>query len=376
MATDRKRRDFLRAAALLGTASILSDETFPAYRREPNPNRADAGGEWPALLASWEEDAIYRVGLWTPGYEHAALSLPDRLHGLLPDPLHAHQAIGVARRPGAYILRFDVVEARAVAWEKIPPDRVLNGHAVFSTDGKTLYTSESTSDGNGVIGVRDARTLRKIREFSSNGIEPHELCVDADGSLLIANGGVLTLAATGRIAVDPTRIDSSLVRSDPMRGQLIRKWRLADPHLSIRHLARTDDGIVGIALQAHHERADERNRAPLFACLDRESLRLGDAPRDIELRDYGGDVTPLLTNGKSAFAVSCTRAGLVGSWDPAGCWLGAWTIDRPCALTSWKGEMLAASDTGEVCRFATIRVRPLETMQTSLRFDNHMTTYA
>jgi hypothetical protein len=153
--------------------------------------------------------------------------LPARSHGLLLDPLDSSQAIAVARRPGEYILRFNVRSLRTTILREPEFDRVFEGHAAFSADGQTLYSSESDRDsGQGLVGVRDSVTLAKRGEFATHGIGPHALLVDDDGSLLVANGGILTLPETGRIKRNIERMDPSLVRLAAADGQLLGQWRL------------------------------------------------------------------------------------------------------------------------------------------------------
>ena len=92
-----------------------------------------------------------------------------------------------------------------------------------------------------MVGVRHARTLEKLAEWPTHGIDAHELIWDLHSpggpTLLVANGGVPTAPETGRSKRDLHRMDSSLVRLDATTGRLMGQWRLQDPRLSLRHLA-------------------------------------------------------------------------------------------------------------------------------------------
>jgi hypothetical protein len=62
---------------------------------------------------------------------------------------------------------------------------------VVSGHGDVIYTTETDSKtGRGRIGVRDARSLKKLAEWDSHGLEPHQLLLDDTGHLMIANGGI------------------------------------------------------------------------------------------------------------------------------------------------------------------------------------------
>ena len=89
------------------------------------------------------------------------------------------------------------------------------------------------SAARGRIGVRDAKTLQRLDTWDSHGIEPHQLLVDRQGALMIANGGIPRTLADKKF--DLERMESSLVRLDGRSGKLLRRWQLADPRLSGRH---------------------------------------------------------------------------------------------------------------------------------------------
>jgi hypothetical protein len=122
----------------------------------------------------------------------AALDVPTRAHGVWAEA--GGTLLAVARRPGDWLLRWrpDAAQGgKAIAWGWIEPDRAFNGHVIASPDGKRLYTTETNLEtGQGLIGLRDAATLEKTGEWPTHGMDPHELLLDADGSLVVANGGI------------------------------------------------------------------------------------------------------------------------------------------------------------------------------------------
>lgn len=138
----------------------------------------------------------------------------------------------------------------------------FDGHAVFSTDGTALFTTQSAIAGQfGQIVVYDLASGRVSRHFPSHGIEPHELIwLQPDQLLAIGNGGIVD-----RRSADP--IDSSLVLINAADGSLCRQWILDDEleTLSIRHLASLTGDRVAFAAQDQDAATDVR---PLLGIAD------------------------------------------------------------------------------------------------------------
>ena len=245
-----------------------------------------------------------------------AVALPGRAHGLLAEL--GGGLLVVAMRPGTWLLRIDG-EGRAVrrlTLDDEPGGRRLAGHVLPSADGQWLYTTETDADQNGWIGVRERHSLRKVDEWPTQGIDPHQLVLDGEGRLVVANGGILRTPDGRKRDLD--RMAPSLSRLDPRNGTLVGQWRLADPRLSLRHLAWTE-GTQGplLALQAEHDDPARRMQAPVLAVWNGRELSL---PTGVaEAQGYAGDIAPVPGGG---FALSGQRANCAVVWRP----------DRPEAL--------------------------------------------
>ena len=368
MATDLQRRAWLRAAL---AAALLPTST--ALRAAPAPLR---------LAAAWQTEAREsQLGVLAARGEDFAiestLGLPGRAHGLMQEA--AGCVLAVARRPGDWLLRWDPARG-SEQWQWIESDRAFTGHVIASADGRRLYTPETDlASGQGLVGVRDAASLEKLAEWPTHGCDPHALLLDAQGRLVVANGGIETRPETGRRKLAPGRMDPSLVRLDARDGALLGQWRLPDPRLSIRHLAWAQRSagaapLLGIALQAEHEDAATRATAPTLALFDGDALRLAQpghaASPDVPLAGYGGDIAAL----GDGFAVSCPRAagGGVALWEADGRWRGFVPLAEACALAPdrdaraavWLGGRHAAMPCD---RGAAFRARALP----GLALDNH-----
>nr|WP_145547967.1 DUF1513 domain-containing protein [Variovorax boronicumulans] len=325
------------------------------------------------LLAAWQcepqdtaEAARYQIGLLAAQADALvvarALDVPTRAHGLLAEA--GGTVLAVARRPGDWLLRWRPGEAEPqTAW--IEPDRAFNGHVVASGDGRRLYTTETDLEtGAGLVGVRDAATLEKQEEWPTHGMDPHELVLDADGSMLVANGGIPTLPETGRLKIGLERMDASLVRLHTQGGALLGQWRLADPRLSLRHLAwgGADGRLLGIALQAEHDDAAAKQAAPLLALFDGKTLRTAAAP--LPLAGYGGDIA--WANG--GFAVSTPKVDGFARWGADGRWQGFTALTEACALAAEPGRLWAGGrEEALVAEAAGLAARPVP----ALWLDNH-----
>ena len=276
-----------------------------------------------AIGAAWRgpaEGDPHQVGVLEVNWSAPALrvrhavTVPSRPHGLLPEADDA--LLAVALRPGRWLMRIDS-EGRVVA--QVAPDdagrTTFGGHVVASRDGRWLYTTETdVADRRGRIGVRDARTLRKVDQWLTHGVEPHQLVVAADGRLLVANGGIHRDADDRKRDLD--RMDSSLVCLDGRSGAPLGQWRAPDPRLSIRHIAfgtPTDSAapLLGLALQAEHDEPARRAEAPALAIWDGASLRV--PAGQAAAAGYAGDIAAAVDGG---FVISNAFAHRAWLWRP------------------------------------------------------------
>lgn len=322
------KREFLRHLGTAGAVAILPRLALAA------PSAATARADDIRLIAAWRSlhalapDGTARgpaqdkptdyVGILAPDWQRgqvriqSAVPVPARVHGLLAEGDGGF--IACANRPGTWLLRCDA-DGRIAARHDLGDEtggRTLNGHAVFDPSGEWLLTTESEADTTqGWVSVRRRDTLRKEAQWSTRGIEPHELAFDADGQLLVANGGILRAAGDRKRDLD--RMDSSLVRLDARSGERLGQWWLDDKRLSLRHLAigtaAGERPLVGIALQAEHADAAERAAAPILAIWNGDELTL--PSRETLGGGYCGDIAVGPDRG---FYLSAERRNLVARW--------------------------------------------------------------
>ncbi len=346
---------------LRGTAAAVLASQLPSHA---------ATHPQATLLTAWVAGDQAMAGLWQPGRAPRGVTLPNRAHEVLALPGasgRAGQALAVARRPGEFLLRFDARRAHALQWHEMELDRFLCGHAAFSADGQTLYTPEFDAEsGAGLIVERDPLSLKKRREYSSGGIGPHAMMVEPEGTLLVANGGLLILPETGRRKLNREHMASNLARLDAKTGRVVDSWRVDDAFLSLRHIARTPDGRIAIASQAEHTDDMARRAAPLISLLGAQGLRPVALPPGLLLEGYAGDIAHV--NGRG-FVASATRAGQLAWWSEEGRWLGQQSLARASAIAVRGTQWLASGDAGGLR--GVVDGAALDTRAAGLRWDNH-----
>lgn len=244
-----------------------------------------------------------------------SLTLPSRAHGLLAES--DGSLVVCAMRPGRWLLRCDAQgrPLQRVAVDEERGDQRLDGHAAASADGAWLYTTQSDAQGRGFVAVRERESLRKVDEWPTHGTDPHQLLLDDNGDLMLANGGIARTPDGRKRDLD--RMASSLVRLDGRNGALRGQWTLSDPRLSLRHLAwgrPAADGaprLLGVALQAEHDDTAQRASAPMLALWDGRALRAVAASS--AGGGYAGDIA---SAGQGGFALSNHKVRRAFAWWP------------------------------------------------------------
>ena len=244
--------------------------------------------------------------------------LPDRAHGIAVTP-DGRQAAVFSRRPGDYLFILDLDSGRTVRQQKAAPGRFFNGHGVFIDH--TLYVSETSTtepesrypQGTGLIGVYDAtQEFRRVAEFASHGLDPHDIRAVDSNTLVVANGGLLTHPDAPRVKLNLATMQPSIAYLDAKSGHLISSHQLAPElhQLSIRHLAITADQTVVVAMQYE---GPSMHRPPLVAFhrQGESALRLQMLPESwlASMRNYCGSVA--VDADGTHFAISSPRGGCV-----------------------------------------------------------------
>lgn len=380
------RRRFLAAGGALAATCTLPSATAAGS--------ADEAPRW--LGARADRDGRFHATCFdTAGRLRFEYALPTRGHGMA---VHAArgEVVMCARRPGDWLVVLDFSDGTLLHPVTAAPGRFFNGHAVFI--GDLLYASETATaagpasaatfpaatsspptPGDGVIGVYDARAAyRRLGEFPSHGLDPHDLrAIDAN-TLVVANGGLLTHPDAPRVKLNVDTMAPSLAYFDARDGRLTSLHALAPElhQLSIRHLAVAADRTLVVAMQYEGPATD---RPPLIGlhppgATELELLALPE-PALASLRNYCGSAAVDATGHIAG--ISSPRGGQTLLYDiPArrliaslpladGCGIAADGHAGGFVLTSGLGSILRAQAGGDA---APINSAALGASQ----WDNHL----
>lgn len=298
---------FLAASALLPTG-IAQSRTVRA-----NTDRL-------YLNAYGSKSGFGVAGFDAAGHIRYSLALPGRGHSFARN---RDVAVAFSRRPGDYAVVFETWTGKERQRIAAAEDRSFCGHGAFAADGRLLFATEAVgSTGEGVLGIYAATDgYRRIGEYPTHGLDPHEIRLMPDGrTLAVANGGILMLADMPRLKLNIPDMDPSLVYLDAATGRLIRQVRPDHElrQLSIRHIAIDWHGRVAIAMQYEGPETDE---VPLVAWHggpeDRSGLRFLPMPPEqrVGLRQYCGSAA--MDDGGRFLAVTSPRGNRMLLWDMA-----------------------------------------------------------
>ena len=357
-----QRRAFLKAAGA-GFAGLLLPRGAEALERGElvfASAAQKAGGGYAAALVN-ETGAVI-----------TSVDLPERGHDIVFSPDGA-QGVVFARQPGTFAVVFDPGGRVAPQVLESTVGRHFFGHGTFSPDGRLLYATENDFDNaRGVIGVFDvAGGFRRIGEFDTGGIGPHEMLLMPDGvTLVIANGGIETHPDYGRAELNLDSMDPSIAFVDRRDGRMLGQLRLDGGlnQLSIRHMAIDGKGRVWFGCQFRGD-STERPQLVGYATLDGD-IRLIPLPDSVlgGLRNYVGSLAAT-TDGR-LIGVSSPEGNTILAIDPeAGQVVAQMGLENGCGIAGDGAGLLASSGEGALVGFAGSAAAE---QHFDLRFDNHL----
>jgi len=320
------------------------------------------------------------------GYGAAGLDAEGRILWRRPMPARGHTVelspdgslcAVIDRKPGASITLCRLNDGTVLRRIAAPQGYSFDGHAIFDSSAAHLYATESDdADQVGRIGVYRIADGMRIGEFSTHGIEPHELIwLEQDRLLAIGNGGI-----RDRKAME-AEIESSLVVLDATSGAVQAKHELADDlvSLSIRHLARSAAGEIVFVMQDQDAATEWR---PMVGLLDtRGAIEFLDLPQDalMRLRGYCGSVA--VDRSGIVAAATSPHGGVAVFWDlPERRYLGNVELRDGCGIAAAEapGTFVFTSGSG-IRLLATasadgVTSKALEQPANGLpQWDNHLT---
>lgn len=361
MEIDRRRFLALAAAAGLAPATLRAAGPAPLYVAARR-----AGGRYEAVV------------LDAQGRDRQVVPMPARGHSFALDAARG-RAVVFGRQPGFFAVAFHIDGSRPPVALQAAPERHFFGHGVFLPDGRRMLATENDYEaGHGVLGVYDASAgggYRRIGEFATGGIGPHEVVLLPDGkTLCVANGGILTHPDYGKLELNLDTMRPSLAYMDAADGRLLEQVELPGQYhrLSIRHLALAADGAVWFGCQ-HTGPAGER--PPLVGRHRRGGQpELYGGPDEVlrGFRNYVGSVAADPSGG--IIATSSPVGGQVVYWDTAsGRCLGLTRLADGCGVAPLApGRFLANSGMGALVQAGPgLAAQSILAPSPGLSWDNH-----
>ena len=338
----------------------------------PSVSWAETGN--PAFLsaARLPSGGYALFGLSDKGDVVFGIPLPGRGHAAAAHPAQA-LAVAFARRPGRFAMVINCKSGQLVSRLEAPEGRHFYGHGVYSGDGAILFTTENDFDtARGMIGLWDATSnYRRIGEYPSGGVGPHDVRLMPDGDMLVvANGGIETHPDTGRTKLNlaEMRPNLSYLSRDGSLLETVeppREWR----RNSIRHLAVRSDGRVAIACQWQGEVTET---PPLLATHQRGGpLAFHDTGRGLErkIRAYAGSVA--FSSDETEMAVTGPRGGMALVFGDDGQLRRQLTQDDICGVAPGITDFVFTTGTGRVLIGAAQEWRVHD-----CQWDNHLVPIA
>ncbi len=363
MVIDRRR--FLSLAAALGLTPAAALAAAPVAGDVLYLSARKRGGR--------DETAL----LDEAGRDRLVVPMPARGHSFAIDAA-SRRAVVFGRQPGFFALAFSLEGGEP---QPLPmhEERHFFGHGAYLDGGRLLAATENDFEaGRGVLGLYDATPgggYRRIGEFDSGGIGPHEIVLMPDGkTLCVANGGILTHPDYGKLELNLDTMRPSLAYIDAASGELLERVELepALHRLSIRHLALAADGCVWFGCQYMGPAADR----PALVGRHRRGARLelfeGPAQTLRQMRNYVGSVT--VDAAGAVVATSSPVGGQVIYWDAAsGRCLGTTELADGCGVApAAEAGFLLSSGLGAMLRTdASGAEKPVLAPSREVSWDNH-----
>lgn len=277
--------------------------------------------------------------------------LPSRGHGISKHP-KKEEILILARRPDTKLIVLAASPYTIVSEVQTPENRHLYGHGVYSPDGTRFFTTENDFDsGRGVIGIYAPESnYKRLGEYQSGGIGPHQLLVCSRGQVIVvANGGIRTHPLTGRSKLNIKNMRPNLTFLTMSGGRNLKTFYLdQDLHqLSMRHIDINHQYCCAIGMQ--HE--GNRRKSPPLVWLLRQcgSITFLQVPENIltKMQQYIGSVCFDVTG--SFVAASCPRGNIIVIWNTDSerfiCTFAANNASGIVATTQ-RGEFIATSGDG------------------------------
>lgn len=209
---------------------------------------------------------------------------------------YAFEKIG----PGAGLFDLEKMTCETI----IPPvsGRLFYGHGTCSRDGKLLYTTETSVDGSGAIGIRETGSLKYVGDFPTYGQHPHDCHILENGSVLAVTNGGGNMASGQR---------ASICYIDIASKKLLKRVEMPDERFNAGHIFPLQDRTA-ILVSAPRRDLDERHLGAVS--IQSDALTVLTSPTDITSKLFGEALSVVAIPTADLFAATHPTAGMVTFW--------------------------------------------------------------
>ena len=310
------------------------------------------------------------------------VKVPHRGHGLAFHPLKENTVLLFGRRPQRFCYEINLQQQRISHEINTNENYHFCGHGCFSRDGQRLFTTEmNQKTTQGMVCVRDSVTYKKLAEYDSGGIDPHDIhLLNHRNQLVVANGGILTRPDTGRKKLNLATMQSNLVLLDADTGQKQQVFSSQWQQASLRHLSVAKNDTIAIGMQYQREAVTHQKTIPLtgFLTAGAQKIQFNHAPELLiqQLNDYVGSVVVNDDNGVVGF--SSPKGNMVAFWKLDGNYVGHHRMHDVCGLglSQDKKHFILNNSRGELRYLTADGLKLVKNLgqQLNTRWDNHFIT--
>ncbi len=318
-----------------------------------------------------------------------SFDVPQRGHSFATKRLENTKSndvvLAIGRRPANYFFALNFSgHGNSLHTVKAQKNRRFYGHAAFHTSNELAYLTENNlTTGQGVIGIYDIKQqFKRIGEFSSHGVGPHDIIFDAKRQcLVVANGGIHTHPSSGRKKLNLPSMRSSLSFINASTGELMNDQYLPESfrYNSIRHLTLDKQGNVYVSLQ-NQKKGSQQALLAIYH-YQRDTLTVCDIPAEIQsqLNRYVGDIT--LDSSESIFAATSPRGNKVLIYNTQGVFLASYSLEDVCGVskTEIANEFMLTTGKGTILKLrynssnsSCINIEKRKYFYKGLAWDNHL----
>lgn len=231
------------------------------------------------------------------------VSVPFFPHGLTTDPadrqrIFAFEKIG----PGA-----GVIDLKTMTWQQAitpGPGRIFYGHGACSPDGEWLYSTEIDAQGQGAIGIREARSLRYVGDLPAYGANPHDCTLLDDGNVMaVTNGG----------GVQGSGDAPCLCYIEIPSGKLIERADMPDDRFNTGHFFPLPHRQA-VVVSAPRLGLDAQHLGAISRAMPGQPLSVFSAPGSVVNRLQGEALSVLALPEHDLLVVTHPTPGLVTFW--------------------------------------------------------------